>query len=469
MDFETGQYKDLAMAAVISMLTLFTAGLATATPQEPTTRNPLVARFQLLGAPASVARDDLALELAARFGRTERGREALHHLVDFELVRREALPKKFMPEQHEIEAQLARIQRQLLSQKIALDAFLKQRGMTRAEFAEYAAISIAHERLVLDALGETKPELATNAVLELWLKEARERIGVVEEPENLPAGVMARIGKGSATTDLSALALGRVLLRTVNAEERERYVRQIALCRILEAEAARRGISVTQAEMVAEVAARKKDVESRGGQSISYDQLLASQGTTPELLERSPVLRAQVIEKRILLKLHPDEDLKATLQKDRTLIEKKHGARRRLGLVFLRATLEPNQLVPRDFLAARKRADEIRAEIEKGKPFDLAAAVYSEDGATKARGGDAGWHHAFEADLPAEVLAEAFATPKGQIGQVVQSKDGVWLVKVTDQEPNQSDEILIERLRRELADQYRETVLKEAKVELVDS
>lgn len=437
--------------------------------QDPSSRNPVAARFQLGGAEATIARDDLALELAARFGRTERGREALQHLIDFELVRREATPAKLMPTQAEIDAQIDGIAKELAKQKLTLAAFLKQRGMTREDFAEYAAISLAHERLVGKALGTAKGERPTNALLELWLKETRDRVGIVDDASKLPAGVLARIGKGADVRDLTALEVGRVLLRTATAEERERYLRQIVVCRILEARAAQSGIAVTRAELAAEVESRRKEVESRGGQAVSFDQLLATQGTTPELLERSPVLRAQVLERRLVERLHPDEDLRASLQKDRASIEKRHGARRRLGVIWLRATDKPNDLVPRTFVVAMQRAEEIRAEIAKGKPFDLAAAVYSEDSGTKTKGGDAGWHHAEEPDFPAEALVAAFATAKGEIAKPVQTKDGVLLVRVTDVEAPPSDAQMLGRLRAELADAFRESLLTEAKVQIVDA
>src|SRR5262249_49175282 len=159
----------------------------------------------------------------------------------------------------------------------------KQRGMTGDEFYDYAALSLVHERLVLDAIGAKSPEAATPALLELWLKEARERHQVVDDPDKLPAGVVARIGKGKDAQDLAALELGRVLLRTARADERERYTKQIVICRLLETRAARAGISVSQSELDEEVKARRAGLEKRG-ESASFDQLLATQGSSAELL-----------------------------------------------------------------------------------------------------------------------------------------------------------------------------------------
>jgi parvulin-like peptidyl-prolyl isomerase len=441
-----------------------------AVPQDHQGRSPVVARYLLDGVETSVSRDDLALELAQRFQRQERGRTALQHMIDLTLVRREAARKKIHPSTEEVEKRMKTICDALEAGKRSLEVALKQAGMTRAEFAdEYAALSLAHERLVRDELGGKGQDPVAPSLLELWLKQARDRLGVVDAPDQLPAGIVARIGRGNDTFDLSALDLGRVLLRTAQAEERQRYTNQIVVCRILGARAARAGIGVTQDEIDQEIRERRADIEKRASQGMTFEQMLATQGSSVEQLARSPVLRAQVLERKLVEKEHPAADLERQIETQRDIVEKKHGARRRLAILFLRAAKEPNALIKRDFAAARKHAEELRTQVADGKPFDLVVALNSEDPETKKQGGDAGWHHALEKSFPTEVLAEAFTLAKGAIGVPVQTKEGIVLVKVTDVEPPPAKAELLERLRREHADDYRERLLADAKVRFVES
>ncbi len=423
-----------------------------------------IARFLLDGEPATIGRDDLALELAMRFGRTEKGRAATQHLIDLELVRTAAREQDLWPKPELTLERFAAIERQLAAQKIALPTFLKQRGMTREEFLEYMATSLAHERLVQRALGNEQA-IPTPEMLQLWLKEARERNKVVDDPARLSPGIVARIGP----RDLATLDLGRVLLRTATPEERERYTKQIAICRILEARARKAGIAATPEELAAEVEVRRRLTESGQGGKVTFEQMLASQGTTPEQLRNSPVLRAQLLQKKLVARDNPDTVLRTRLAADRPMLDKRHGARRRLAVILVRASETPNALIKRDFAQARQHALEVRAQIDKGKPFEMAAAVNTEDPATKTRGGECGWHHAIEAGFPAEVLAEAFALAKDQISDPIQTKDGIVLVKVLDIEPEPGEAVLLERMRAVLEDEYREATLAAARLEFLST
>ena len=140
----------------------------------------------------------------------------------------------------------------------------------------------------------------------------------------------------------------------------------------------------------------------------------------------------------------------------------------RIGVILLRASNTPNQLIKLDFPAAQKLAQELRASIDNPKPFDMLAAVHSADAKTKVRGGDSGWHHAIDPEFPPEALAEAFAMKLGEVSQPILVVDGVVLVKVLAIEPPPGAPLLKERLLIELEDQYRDALLLSAKIEFLE-
>jgi len=81
----------------------------------------------------------------------------------------------------------------------------------------------------------------------------------------------------------------------------------------------------------------------------------------------------------------------------------------------------------------RKKAEEALKEAKKpNAKFEDVVKKYSEDAATKDKGGDMGWVGRGQA-LP-EMERAAFSLPKGGISDVVQTQLGLYIIKVTDKE-----------------------------------
>ncbi len=81
----------------------------------------------------------------------------------------------------------------------------------------------------------------------------------------------------------------------------------------------------------------------------------------------------------------------------------------------------------------KKKADDVVKEARKpGAKFDDLAKKYSEDAATKDKGGDMGWIVRGQA-LP-EMERAAFSLPKGGVSDPIQTQIGIYIIKVTDRE-----------------------------------
>ncbi len=81
---------------------------------------------------------------------------------------------------------------------------------------------------------------------------------------------------------------------------------------------------------------------------------------------------------------------------------------------------------------ARKRAEQILEEVERGDDFAALARKYSEDPDSAKEGGSIGWVRKGE-NVP-EFAEVAFSLEKGEIGPLIQSQDGFHIVKVDDVE-----------------------------------
>ncbi|MEQ8625784.1 MAG: peptidyl-prolyl cis-trans isomerase [Vicingaceae bacterium] len=85
---------------------------------------------------------------------------------------------------------------------------------------------------------------------------------------------------------------------------------------------------------------------------------------------------------------------------------------------------------PEDTLLAYKKAEEVKKKLEKGEDFEALAKEYSDDPSAKVNGGDLGYFTAFYMVYPFE--SAAYNTKEGEISEIVRSKFGYHILKITD-------------------------------------
>lgn len=80
----------------------------------------------------------------------------------------------------------------------------------------------------------------------------------------------------------------------------------------------------------------------------------------------------------------------------------------------------------------QKKAEDVLAKAKHGANFEDLAKKYSEDDATKPKGGDLGW--IVEGQTVPEFQQAAFSLPKGSISDLVKTQYGFHIIKVIDHE-----------------------------------
>ncbi len=423
-----------------------------------------VAHYVIDGETRSVTTDDIALEMAPRFRRTTRGQETIQHLIDLHLVRTAAEANGCFPKPGEVAAQIATYKAKLAEQGQDPAKFLEGRGVTDQELTDYTTLTLALDRLVMASLSLSDASRVTNEYRELWLKDAKQTNAIVTDAAALPAGVVARVG----ATTLTELDLGRILAARAAPAERQRFARQVVLRRMLDAEAAAKGIAVTREqreEMVQKIRAR---AETDATQAVDFDSVLEALGTDEAGLLESPVVRAQIIARALVEARDPAKILTERLAADTAGFLGRFGARRQIEVLWLRATATPNPLIPRTFERAREELEKIRAEVSPQKPFSTLARIHSEDPRTKMNGGNAGWHHAVSTRLPPAVLAWAFAAKVNAMSETIVVDDGVCLARVRAIEADPDRATLQARLTDALEEELYRELLARADLRFVE-
>lgn len=100
----------------------------------------------------------------------------------------------------------------------------------------------------------------------------------------------------------------------------------------------------------------------------------------------------------------------------------------------------PEGALPQDTLNAYRKLYDIKKRIESGENFETLAEKFSEDPSAKMNKGDLGYFTAFRMVYPFENAA--YTTEVGKLSNIVKTRFGYHLLKVTDKRLNRGDVIV---------------------------
>lgn len=429
-----------------------------------------VAQFQMGSKAYRISRDEVSLFLVRRTRNSRTTKEAVEHLIDVELVREAAIEAGLMPSTEDVDAELSRLELQVKRSKQDFDKLLATSRMNRKSMSAQLALSIAKRRLTAKALRRS-PEQVTSKHLDLWSKQRRNKVAIVTDAKLLPSGVTARVGSGEITN----LDLGRVLFIKITPDNLRRTVQEIVFMRLIGWQAAEQGISLTKKQFEQQFRKTKAKFERKArSQGVNYEAWLAAMGGSKQEQLDSPTMRSILQHEQLVRRRYSTTLLDDMLAKNGAEIHRRHGARRNLSIIFVRATKNPNKIVKHTFVQAAGHAKLLRETITKGtKTFAMVARTSSDDADSKIAGGKIGWQHreyqpqAQHQRAPAEVLEAAFGLSIGKVSEPIKTGQGYYLVWLSGIEPTPERATLHRRMLGELSDSYGQELIASAKIQML--
>ena len=224
-------------------------------------------------------------------------------------------------------------------------------------------------------------------------------------------------------------------------------------------------------------AAKQKIVESIVDQQLLYQEAVRRGLDKDDDVTIKAMLNMHTIVANTLLEKELDDQIKKTYE------ERKTDQFTRVPVSLIGANflteeqLKKNEPATDDQKkAAQEKIAAIRDEIAKGGDFEKIATEKSDDSHTKKRGGKAGLvsknDKRFERLGLEKLVEEAFKLKKNDVSQPIETKNGYYLVKVTDEPTVTNFEDAKRVLGFELQGQLRQTLLTElktkAKVEFLE-
>jgi foldase protein PrsA len=189
---------------------------------------------------------------------------------------------------------------------------------------------------------------------------------------------------------------------------------QLITERLLEQEAAKANVKVTDEDIEKEIADIKKQFPSED----QFNMILAQNGMTLDTLKeqmQTQLLISKIFEPQIEIS---EESMKKYFEDNKQMFEK------------------PEEIKASHILVdSKEEAEKILAELKNGGDFAKLAKENSKDG-SKDQGGDLGYFP--RGKMVPEFEEVAFTLEPGAISDVVKSEFGYHIIKVTDKKPAQA-------------------------------
>ncbi|NOY79607.1 MAG: hypothetical protein GXP31_01250 [Kiritimatiellaeota bacterium] len=155
-----------------------------------------------------------------------------------------------------------------------------------------------------------------------------------------------------------------------------------------------------------------------------------------------------------------DDDIRRYYEENKAEYKREEIRGRRILLRF------PPRAGDKQKQAVRSRIEKIRAEIAAGRDFAEAARQYSQDTATRTKGGDTGFFA--RGTEPPEVDSVVFALEPGEISDVIETKTGCILFKLEKRRDERPLADAREEIRKKIIEEKSDALAREAASDFAD-
>lgn len=392
--------------------------------------------------------------LGTTFHRKPVGQEALRHLLQIQLVEREANARGLQIQDAEVLARVQLAEEQSKSAGIDLYAAIADRGMSVEQFQMLIRDSLLHEELVRQDLALTTPP-----TVEQQKEWTEAQVGeLIASSMKSPPGWALSKGNWKISLDELGASIHSALSQTRIRE----YLEQIIVQDKLEDWAKESRAVLTPEVLQEEIEWRRKRVEENpafGG--MTYEKLLSSQGSSLEAVIHGAELRS-VGFLRLLSRERWNDDWFASLEpKELVAQEAKFGEAREVSWLFLHAKKEKTDPLDLDFNDAHKELLAYREEMRLPENFGSLANKLSEHEPTRTRNGMLGWLHRAEPGVIDKAVCEiAFNIPINTISDPFRTKEGMAILLVHHIRPRPDEVTFRALVRRSKHQELRKTLVE---------
>ena len=394
--------------------------------------------------------------LGRNFRGKQLGVQALHHLLQIQLVEIEASIAGIRVSDEAIAALVAKAHAQASEGGIDLAANLRERRISVEEFANLMRGSLLHEELVRRALEMTAEQKPTPEQLIDWSNKRTEEL--MAAASNATEGYALDL----PPYRVSLPELGAVIRSALPPLRLREYLEQLVLEEILLQWAQQNSIVLGADVLEAEIAWRRKRVEENPAFSgMSYEKLLAAQGSSVETVRHSRELRASGL-MRLYSEHEYDEAWFDRLDADEILkFDLQHGETREISWLLLHTVKKKVDPLDLDFAEATAELISYREEMSSAADFYRLAKELSEHAPSRTNGGRLGWVHRAEPGVvDKNVLQAAFSLGIDEISQPISLAGGMALVMCHQVRPSPGKSEFHQLVRRGLHLTLRPIVLE---------
>ncbi len=382
------------------------------------------------------------------------GVEGIEHLLQIQLVDREAESRGLRIPDAAVAERLERVRVEARSNGFDLEQVLRSRGLDLEEFTALLRSSLRHEALARQDLEIPEGQPVSAEDQRRW---SRERLAeLMQEAESPPPGLAFEHGPYRITEEelgrllRSMLPPGRLLARV-----EDRVLEELVPERA-------RALGLTWDDRVAAAELAWRDRETRARMGMSYEQLLALQQARIEDVIQGEQFRTACLLRQLAALRWDDTWFDALSPEERRDLEERYGESRQVLWILLRSVDEKTD--PLD-LSHEEAAEELRRWKEEAvstEAFAELAARYSEDERSRRARGSLGWIHRRGEDQDPALAAAAFALEEGATSDPVRVREGMALIHVAALRRPASEEEFREEVRRARHRELRRLLLEEA-------
>jgi len=401
--------------------------------------------------------------LGKSFKNKELGNDALRHILQIQLVEREASRRSLKVPPEMLEERLEAARNAAEGEGYDLKILVESRGLSMAEFERLLGNSVLHDMMARQDLGIARGVELSNEQLQAWsdsrLQDLLKRAAVAPEGYAIDA----------APYVVTIQELGEVIEDILTPSRKLEYLEQLVLETYMPKWADEQGLVLTDDVLEAEIDwRRKRTAEHPAYGGAPYEELLKSQGSSLELVRQGSELRLAGYLRLYSRVAYDDSWFEALDERTRAQLEAEYGVRRHCSWVMIRAVEEKKTEIDLDYDGAAKELDAHATRMVTAADFAAVAGKYSEHEGSRRRDGELGWIPRVGGGSIDPALAKAaFEAPIGAAYGPFRVSGGMALVWVHDETAPDDELGFRAAVRRGRHIELRQRVLEQIKLNTI--